>query len=209
MGAGGATVGYLAHGTATDHMWVKEGIPFVSTWEIYGDENAAFSECYRMFNPTTAIGRDREVSRWARAVARLLLELPTHPGVPGEIARAIDGRLRATPAPPVPSGQVRGSVSLARARVPGRAGWCETRESQERCYCSRGIGANIPHKHRRSVTEGLRDRLSAGLGWSQECPWQWSARSDVMFRARARCPTCHSLLILRTTGTLPTTLPLT
>ena len=47
VGPGGKTVGYLAHGTATDHMWAKERVPFVSTWEIYGDFDAGFHECFR------------------------------------------------------------------------------------------------------------------------------------------------------------------
>jgi len=94
VGAGGKTVGYLAHGTAADHMWVREGVPFVSTWEIYGDERAAFSECFRMFNPVTAAGRDAEVRRWTLAVARLLLELPSHPGVPAAVGRAIEATYR-------------------------------------------------------------------------------------------------------------------
>lgn len=38
VGSGGKSVGYLAHGTATDYMFEKLGVPVTFTWEIYGDE---------------------------------------------------------------------------------------------------------------------------------------------------------------------------
>ena len=37
VGSGGKSVGYLAHGTATDFMFEKLGVPVTSTWEIFGD----------------------------------------------------------------------------------------------------------------------------------------------------------------------------
>lgn len=43
---------YLAHGTATDYMFQELGVPLAFTWEIYGDDKAGYSECFRMFNPS-------------------------------------------------------------------------------------------------------------------------------------------------------------
>lgn len=45
--------GYLAHGTATDYMFDRLKVPLSLTWEIYGDTEAHFNDCFRMFNPTT------------------------------------------------------------------------------------------------------------------------------------------------------------
>ena len=45
--------GYLAHGTATDYMHDVLGVPFSFTWEIFGDMEAHFNDCFRMFNPTS------------------------------------------------------------------------------------------------------------------------------------------------------------
>ncbi len=56
--------GYLAHGTATDYMYERLGVPLSFTWEIYGDTNAHFNDCFRMFNPVTQMQFDE---------ARLLL----------------------------------------------------------------------------------------------------------------------------------------
>lgn len=53
VGPGGKSVGYFAHGTVTDWMFVDGGVPFASTWEIYGDLNAPYDDCFRMFNPLT------------------------------------------------------------------------------------------------------------------------------------------------------------
>jgi len=82
VGPGGETVGYLAHGTAADALWADAdapglgggdpiargrererlegglGVPFVSTWEIYGDEDADWRERERE--------RERERPRRAR-----------------------------------------------------------------------------------------------------------------------------------------------
>ena len=45
--------GYLAHGTATDYMYERLKVPLSFTWEIYGDADAHFDDCFRMFNPVT------------------------------------------------------------------------------------------------------------------------------------------------------------
>ena len=107
-GSGGATVGYLAHGTATDFMYEMLKVPVSSTWEIYGDEEAGFEDCFRMFNPTVGteveVEREREVEErsssspskkkkkvmpslekvaaaWADGALVVLENLPGHPGV--------------------------------------------------------------------------------------------------------------------------------
>jgi hypothetical protein len=43
----------LAHGTATDYMFERLKVPLSFTWEIYGDSQADFNDCFRMFNPVT------------------------------------------------------------------------------------------------------------------------------------------------------------
>jgi len=109
-GSGGAAVGYLAHGTATDFMYDVLRVPVASTWEIYGDDEAGFEDCFRMFNPTAATEADAadserasEVSpktagapkrrkkrmpaletvaaAWADGALVVLENLPSHPGV--------------------------------------------------------------------------------------------------------------------------------
>ena len=37
VGSGGKSVGYLAHGTATDSMFERMRVPMAYTWEIFGD----------------------------------------------------------------------------------------------------------------------------------------------------------------------------
>jgi hypothetical protein len=44
---------YLAHGTATDWMWQEMRVPAAFTWEIYGDADAGYHDCFRMFNPVS------------------------------------------------------------------------------------------------------------------------------------------------------------
>ncbi|KAL0326014.1 UNVERIFIED_CONTAM: hypothetical protein Sradi_5170700 [Sesamum radiatum] len=51
VGSGGASVGYLAHGTATDYMYDIARVPMAFTFEIYGDLKASSKDCFRMFNP--------------------------------------------------------------------------------------------------------------------------------------------------------------
>ncbi|KAK8642289.1 hypothetical protein V6N13_011640 [Hibiscus sabdariffa] len=57
-GSGGASVGYLAHGTATDYMYdvVREPMPF--TFEIFAGDKTLEEDCFKMFNPV-----DRPPSR--------------------------------------------------------------------------------------------------------------------------------------------------
>ncbi|KAF6172440.1 hypothetical protein GIB67_006953 [Kingdonia uniflora] len=51
VGSGGGSVGYLAHGTATDYMYDVLKVPMAFTFEIYGDMEASSRDCFRMFNP--------------------------------------------------------------------------------------------------------------------------------------------------------------
>ena len=53
VGVWGNNIGYLAHGTATDYMYERLKVPLSFTWEIYGDADAHFYDCFRMFNPVT------------------------------------------------------------------------------------------------------------------------------------------------------------
>jgi len=77
-GSGGASVGYLAHGTATDYIFVNMSVPVVMTWEIFGDEKAAFDDCFRMFNPLTREEHDTVADTWAAACAALPGALAEH-----------------------------------------------------------------------------------------------------------------------------------
>jgi len=81
VGSGGASVGYLAHGTATDYMADVLGVPVAMTWEVYGDPKATFEDCVRMFNPETAADVADVATRFADAVFHVVEALPGHPGV--------------------------------------------------------------------------------------------------------------------------------
>ena len=81
VGSGGKSVGYLAHGTATDYMYEKANVSIAMTWEIYGDQQAHFDDCFRMFNPLTRIGYDAIVTAWTNALFLLLLQVQQHPDV--------------------------------------------------------------------------------------------------------------------------------
>ncbi|XP_038883968.1 metallocarboxypeptidase A-like protein MCYG_01475 [Benincasa hispida] len=67
IGSGGGSVGYLAHGTATDFMFDKAGVPMAFTFEIYGDEAASSKDCFRMFNPTDPATFNRVLGDWSAA----------------------------------------------------------------------------------------------------------------------------------------------
>lgn len=81
VGSGGKSVGYLAHGTATDYMYDVAGVPMSFTWEIFGDLNAAFADCFKMFNPIDGAAVEATVSNWASAVITLVELLPNHPDI--------------------------------------------------------------------------------------------------------------------------------
>lgn len=88
VGGGGKGVGYLAHGTATDYVYVSQRVPVTFTWEIYGDQQAHYLDCFRMFNPVTRAGRDEVVAAWVAAGVSLPPMLRNHPEVP--IAAAME-----------------------------------------------------------------------------------------------------------------------
>ncbi|XP_078440711.1 Zn-dependent exopeptidases superfamily protein isoform X2 [Wolffia australiana] len=84
IGSGGGSVGYLAHGTATDYMYDVLRIPISFTFEIYGDLDAPSKDCFRMFNPVDAATFVRVVNDWPGAfffsvldTARRRLPLPS------------------------------------------------------------------------------------------------------------------------------------
>ncbi|GIL82500.1 hypothetical protein Vretimale_11936, partial [Volvox reticuliferus] len=81
VGSGGKTVGYLAHGTATDYMFKILQVPMAYTWEIYGDFKAHFDDCFRMFNPVDEEGFKEVLQRWLRAIMRLVELMPGHPAL--------------------------------------------------------------------------------------------------------------------------------
>ncbi|KAL2620622.1 hypothetical protein R1flu_000827 [Riccia fluitans] len=76
VGSGGASVGYLAHGTATDYMYDVLKVPMAFTWEIYGDLKQPEYECFQMFNPVSSRLFEEVVSRWSAAFITLILSLP-------------------------------------------------------------------------------------------------------------------------------------
>ncbi|KAI4317027.1 hypothetical protein L6164_024940 [Bauhinia variegata] len=67
IGSGGGSVGYLAHGTATDYMYDIARVPMAFTFEIYGDGTASSNDCFQMFNPTDLSSYNRVLNDWAAA----------------------------------------------------------------------------------------------------------------------------------------------
>ena len=129
VGSGGASVGYLAHGTATDYIYLNMSVPVAFTWEIYGDFEASNADCFRMFNPLSREGHDATVTAWAAACITLPGLLRLHPEVPqpreseeraalaggeGAAAAAAAGSLRLPRKAALGGGDL-----LAPARLPG------------------------------------------------------------------------------------------
>ncbi|XP_052202265.1 uncharacterized protein LOC127808010 [Diospyros lotus] len=67
VGSGGGSVGYLAHGTATDFMYDIARVPLAFTFEIYGDGTASSKDCFKMFNPTDLATFNRVLNDWSAA----------------------------------------------------------------------------------------------------------------------------------------------
>ncbi|GMJ10581.1 hypothetical protein like AT5G42320 [Hibiscus trionum] len=67
IGSGGGSVGYLAHGTATDYMYDVVRVPMSFTFEIYGDNTATTKDCFKMFNPVDHTTFKRVLDDWAAA----------------------------------------------------------------------------------------------------------------------------------------------
>ena len=80
VGGGGKGVGYLAHGTATGLRLRSQRVPVTFTWEIYGDQQAHYLDCFRMFNPVTRAGRDEVVAAWVAAGVSLPAHVAEPPG---------------------------------------------------------------------------------------------------------------------------------
>ncbi|KAL9262943.1 hypothetical protein AKJ16_DCAP11416 [Drosera capensis] len=62
VGSGGGSVGYLAHGTATDYMYAIAKVPMAFTFEIYGTGSAS-----AMFNPTNLATFNKVLNDWSAA----------------------------------------------------------------------------------------------------------------------------------------------
>ena len=79
VGSGGQQVGYLAHGTATDYVYLEGGARIAMTWEIYGDKTATYADCFKAFNPITGEAFHALLSTWSNAVFDMLLMVRDHP----------------------------------------------------------------------------------------------------------------------------------
>ncbi|KAL5778356.1 hypothetical protein ACOSP7_011282 [Xanthoceras sorbifolium] len=67
IGSGGGSVGYLAHGTATDYMFDVVRVPMAFTFEIYGDAETSSKDCFKMFNPVDHATFNRVLNDWSAA----------------------------------------------------------------------------------------------------------------------------------------------
>ncbi|KDD74903.1 hypothetical protein H632_c999p0, partial [Helicosporidium sp. ATCC 50920] len=96
VGPGGKSVGYLAHGTATDFMHASLGVPVALTWEIFGDIGAAYEDCFRTFNPLTSDQLKAVLRKWAIALLGTVELFFDHPAVleagPAGFARFCDAK---------------------------------------------------------------------------------------------------------------------
>ncbi|XP_075517122.1 uncharacterized protein LOC142551653 isoform X1 [Primulina tabacum] len=73
IGSGGGSVGYLAHGTATDYMYDIARVPMAFTFEIYGDLKAPSKDCFRMFNPIDLTSFNRVLNDWSAAIFKMFI----------------------------------------------------------------------------------------------------------------------------------------
>ncbi|KAL3638950.1 hypothetical protein CASFOL_016857 [Castilleja foliolosa] len=71
IGSGGGSVGYLAHGTATDYMFDVARVPMAYTFEIYGDPKASSRDCFKMFNPIDITSFNRVLNDWSAAFLKM------------------------------------------------------------------------------------------------------------------------------------------
>jgi len=55
------------------------------TWEIYGDVDAHYDDCFAMFNPIGKRAHDDVVERWVAAAVTLVPLLRHHPDVPAMV----------------------------------------------------------------------------------------------------------------------------
>lgn len=71
IGSGGGSVGYLAHGTATDYMYDVVKVPMAFTFEIYGDGAAPSKDCFKMFNPVDLTTFNRVLDDWSAVILKI------------------------------------------------------------------------------------------------------------------------------------------
>ncbi|GLT45669.1 hypothetical protein SLA2020_194850 [Shorea laevis] len=76
IGSGGGSVGYLAHGTATDYMYDIVKAPMAFTFEIYGDGTASQKDCFKMFNPVDLTTFNRVLNDWSAAFFTIFKLVP-------------------------------------------------------------------------------------------------------------------------------------
>ncbi|KAG5542544.1 hypothetical protein RHGRI_022175 [Rhododendron griersonianum] len=77
VGSGGGSVGYLAHGTATDYMYDIARVPMAFTFEIYGDRTASSKDCFKMFNPVDHTTFNLVLNEWSAAFLAMF-NMSTH-----------------------------------------------------------------------------------------------------------------------------------
>ncbi|XP_027905014.1 carboxypeptidase A6 [Vigna unguiculata] len=80
IGSGGGSVGYFAHGTATDFMYDVVGVPMAFTFEIYGDGTASSKDCFKMFNPIDPATYNRVLSDWSATFFTIFKLVPLQIG---------------------------------------------------------------------------------------------------------------------------------
>ncbi|WVZ19053.1 hypothetical protein V8G54_006375 [Vigna mungo] len=80
IGSGGGSVGYFAHGTATDFMYDVVGVPMAFTFEIYGDGTASSKDCFKMFNPTDPAAYNRVLNDWSATFFTIFKLVPLQIG---------------------------------------------------------------------------------------------------------------------------------
>ncbi|EEF52851.1 metallocarboxypeptidase A-like protein MCYG_01475 [Ricinus communis] len=88
IGSGGGSVGYLAHGTATDYMYDIVKVPMAFTFEIYGDETASSKDCFKMFNPVDLTTFNRVLNDWSAAFFTIFRLGPLQRGDDGSNSKA-------------------------------------------------------------------------------------------------------------------------
>ncbi|XP_010482001.1 PREDICTED: uncharacterized protein LOC104760740 isoform X2 [Camelina sativa] len=88
IGSGGGSVGYLAHGTATDYIYDVVKAPMAFTFEIYGDNQTTSRDCFKMFNPVDLPNFKRVLNDWSAAFFTIFQLGPLH--LDGNSSKAAD-----------------------------------------------------------------------------------------------------------------------
>lgn len=78
IGSGGGSVGYLAHGTATDYIYDVVRTPMAFTFEIYGDNQTSSRDCFKMFNPVDLPTFKTLLNDWSAAFFTIFKMGPFH-----------------------------------------------------------------------------------------------------------------------------------